>query len=222
MARKGDKVTSTGADEPEEMLSSQRFFPAFFALDAYAPGAAEALRAEYCETCQTTQGMPDELRTGVCRRQRCGMRETAIFTAVQRWSHETRRKLTPPEAADDAAFDALNYEITQAGCLTPIIGRDDDGRLIVTYASPSLRGYVHLVLLFETAGLAGYALLGNVWSRSGRKVGQHVAETRAVLRARRMELARAWRLSEVTFPEIARRLNLSVDTVEDWFNKGAE
>jgi len=207
-------------EEGREAPGSALFLDAFLALDARDTFACEAVRDDYCARCKQTKGQPEDVRLAICQHARCGLRVPDLLAKMQQWATRVQSDLRIPEAAPEGTIDDLNGIVSTFGLVTPILAPDDAGRLVISYAFPTLHGYLHFVLLFRAAGLAGYALLGNVWSTSGRKTDKRVVTTRAILHARQMELARQWRLAGLTFPEIARRLRRDPDTIESWFNNG--
>lgn len=207
-------------EEEREAPDSALFLDAFLALDARDMVACEVVRDRYCERCRQTKGQPEALRLAVCQHARCDLRDPNLLRQAQRWATLMRADLRIPEVAPEETIAHLNEAVRILGLVTPLLVPDEAGHLVISYAFLTLHGYLHFVLLFRTAGLAGYTLSGNVWSTSGSKTGKRVARTRAILHARRKELAGQLRLAGLTFSEIAKRLGRDPDTIEDWFNKG--
>jgi len=207
-------------EKEREAPGSALFLDAFLALDARDTVACEVVRDGYCARCRQTKGQPEALRLAGCQHSRCDLRDPVLLRQAQRWATLMRADLRVPEVATEETIAHLNEAVGLLGLVTPILVPDEAGHLVISYAFLTLHGYLHFVLLFRTAGLAGYTLSGNVWSTSGSKTGKRVARTRAILHARRKELARQLRLAGLTFSEIAKRLGRDPDTIEDWFNKG--
>ncbi len=189
--------------------------------------AAEGFRLRHCHTCQGTAkaGLDTDERQAVCDRYRCGLRDPGRWEAEQEWAAIMYAALCLSGRPDPEAIQAFNDYGFATGSVTAALALEDDGRLMIGFRMPTLRGELHY-LLFNLAGALAGVVVHNARTTIGAEARAEVGRIHELLKAHesRARRRRAAELRDqgVSDNEIATILDCTRGAIRHWLGAREE
>ena len=158
---------------------------------------AEALRLRYCPRCQASaeSDATAEERDAACHFWRCHLRDPAKLRAEQFFVGALHNAGIQHGGGrpDPHAIKALSDLIDAAGCITPAIVPQANGRFhVLPFSYSTLRGCVHFTLLNQVGRLNGVDVI-DVHTMTAAQVRDRIGKQRDVFEARdTLERHREW------------------------------